>query len=493
MVDEPIIKGTAPAGKPAGGGAVTDTPTGTTTIDDGLSFDVEQMAHQAAAELSAEIADAIAARALESIQPPTPVVEVIYLDDKLSTALTLHRTFIRQCEILEKSFRQTKRIALQGIEALANQEGEEPTKDPAPYFVRQLGTRPNPRAAVVSELQGDGTRSAPLSFGQFIADRAAPLEAAVNLLSFFNVDTEYHGRRATVSDRAFLMSLAEKLRLHDISFRWPSLALPIAAAEVDATSYFSKLNRTARSADEANNQVQTLATLVNSLEEDDPDLGFGKQVLSNAHQHYESSRVVLDDLRETFFGTPQRHGLTSSEMLLLAESVLRQGSGDDEKAGHTFFLVANIEKSGGDYRTRRHLWQALTGEPQLAFSGGSIVSYALLDRDAAFVTSDIVSTKLSYRSRFSNYFEDRPTGSFTAFAGVVVTAAALIALLVFGAYWLTQVIQNEYLLMAAAGVLAIFGYHGFRAVARNAALLRTRHASSDTAAENSKRTMNPKG
>jgi hypothetical protein len=81
---------------------------------------------------------------------------------------------------------------------------------------------------------------------------------------------------------------------------------------------------------------------------------------------------------------------------VLADDVMAELDQEEESV---FFLTAKVEKAGGSYRIRRNLVQMLTRRDPLTFSGGVVVSFALLDRQGDFVTA----ATLRERKAFSNF------------------------------------------------------------------------------------------
>lgn len=354
-----------------------DKPAGTTTIDDAMAIEVESLAQIAASKLAGEVADRVFQAQAKT---KTKTKTILYLDAKAVSALSLYRTFELQCTVLSQGFASASTIADKAFERLKYQRAtpqagksiKNATEATQPQGVGPLGLIP--------------TATLPATLG---------LTAAANLLGFFSVDTEYRGRAASVSEQAFVFELARCLQKKQLTFWWPSLTFVLefpAPPDDNPPDYLKRMNNVTDAASKATTAIANLATFVNNLPDNDPRFPVARDALDRAHRFFDSSSAIYDDLRRRFLAQGSAPETTLGELIQLG-SRLKASAGTDH-----MFLAARVEKAGGSYRIRKHMWQALTGEPPLTFTGGCIVSFALLDKTGAFLESGTVHHRLGYRS-----------------------------------------------------------------------------------------------
>ncbi len=407
---EPIIKPSkaepgAQETSPAAVDLDAAKPAGTTEVDAGMTFEVEALAHEAATELAKRIRDGVRKKVAAGAR-------IVFLDAKLAAAVSMHRSFLWQCKVLIGSFRSARDVAARGTEWLAE---EAAAGAPGGGHLLRLRPRLGSRAADAAAARNRGVAAPAGGGGQRMftgPGLISGLSTAVNLLGYFGVDTSYSGRSASVSERALVMEVARMLT-EDYEFSWPSLDFVLHDRDGDVPGYLQKLSGVTVVAEEASDRIQLLAELVNALEEDDERLGAAQRKLDQAHQLYDSSSAVLDQLKEGFFSDTARHDMTPSELIQLGERLvaMEQDRAAAAAGGQVHFLTTSVEKAGGSYRIRRHLWQAITLEPPLTFTGGCIVSFALLDADGEFTTSGTSSYQVDYRAhprQWSSRGEDLP-------------------------------------------------------------------------------------
>lgn len=377
-----------------------ERPAGKVEIDGGLSFEVEALAHASASELARQIVDEISAAAEAS--------KIVFLDDKLAAAVSLHRALEAQCDVLRRAFESTRGSA---VESLGWLEEELEKGFEAESF---------------SSEEGPISHGAPASMRRKAVDSG--LAAAANILSYFGVDETYSGRSADVSERALVFEIARHCDEAGIDFTWPSLDFVIRDLG-RAPTYLMRLNQVEAAAVDANHRVQELSERVDGLDDDDERLGEAQRRLDHVFRRYESASAIFDQLQQTFLSDYENEGLGTSELAQLGERVSREA-----EQGNVHFLTAKVEKAGGSYRVRRHLWQAITLEPPLTFSGGSIVSFALLDDEGNILASGCPSDQtrfLAHPRRWSTEDGGPRAGFQSFFLGVAVTLAAFVAM-VFG-------------------------------------------------------------
>lgn len=349
-------------------------PQGETTIDDALIFETQALAHHAAGVLAIRIAERVRQRLAEE----TPC-QVVFLDEELALALSLVRSFRQQCEVLEKSFDSAAARARTGLTSLGKGR-RKPTKSIT------AAAAVTTAAAAVTAVTGT-------------------VSAAVNLLGFFAVDTRYFGRDAEVSQQALVMELARHLgRTDGISFRWPTLVAAAASREASRPiPSLGLLSRVAESREKAAAVIQVLADGAYRLADDDPRLPAARLALDRSHATYDSASAVLDEIRDSFFRAGDGPRTSTGYLLQIADDFLRGGDGSGRKDDPNdegisrYFLTARVEAAGGSYRTRRHLFQLFTGD-RLSYSGGCIVSFALLDGAGNFLTSGLEQHREPFRS-----------------------------------------------------------------------------------------------
>jgi hypothetical protein len=342
--------------------AVATPLEGKTTVDDTIRFECEVLAHRSAAVLAARIAEEIDAT-VHKRKPCT----IHFLDATLALALGLHRTFYQQCDVLGQAFESAAERARRGIEALKDK--------------RALTAKPE--AAV-------------LTVGTVLT---GALATTANLLSYFNLDTSFFGRSASVTEQVLVMELARRLRsCSELSFRWPSYsAIPTVDTpqnnSIGHTPPLHLLNRIAAKQEDAVGLIHELATEVHRLGDRNVLLPTARLALDRAHEAYDSATAVFAELRETFLSSKEDARASPGFLLQIAADVLRAreeptaANGTPGQTPQRLFLTARVEVAGGSYRIRRTLFQALKRQDPLTFTGGCIVTFALLDSEGDFLAA----------------------------------------------------------------------------------------------------------
>ena len=429
-MSEPIIPPTKAESEQSKSTLEVERPAGTTSVNEDMAFEVEALAQKA----SEEIAEKIAAKSAEIT---TADIELVFLDDKLASGLALYRTFKAQCKLLQDSFQSVKKVSENALDELST---EILKKLPPSISYRSLSTA----EFLGRKKTGDLTEAQLEDSGAGLLGVSIPsgLTAAANLLGMFAVDTEFHGKQASVSERAFVMSLAHYLKANSLDFSWPSLSFTIATktGQDNVPDYLKALNSVTAAASGATEAIAELAELVNTLPKNDSRLPAARRALDRAHSLNDSAVALYDGIREKFFADSSLHGMTPSELLQLGYQMVERLRGNNDKdianeedqadneedggeeikgkkkdeddtsdteESNVYYVTAKVEKAGGSYRVRRHLWQALTGEPPLTFSGGCIVSYALIDPDGEILAARTETAEIAYRSHPKEWEDDR--------------------------------------------------------------------------------------
>ncbi len=362
-------------------------PEGGTEIDAQMSFEVSAVAHAAASKVAEEITCRVKAAIAGSKS-----ALVLFLDERLAAALALHRSFGHQCEVLHGAFESAQSIAEAGATALEASGRRDMEEDSGLEFA--------PATAAVA---------------------TAGLSAAVNLLGLLEGTTHYFGREVKVSQQALVMELArEMLGCPGLRFRWPSIGVtPSMAAAPASLPSFEHLHGLAATADRAQIAVHDLAVRVQELPDDDLHLPAARLALDRAHAAHDGAAAILDELRQSFFIAGEDGGDSPAHLLQMADDVMAlldggdggtksedEGGGaqDDEAESNpadeseVYFLTARIETAGGSYRIRRTFLQLLSGWDPMTFSGGVVVSFALLNRDGDFVAAGTLRERAAYQN-----------------------------------------------------------------------------------------------
>jgi hypothetical protein len=231
--------------------------------------------------------------------------------------------------------------------------------------------------------------------GPLAAGASAALATAVHLAGFFRQDTQYHGRKVTVTDRALVAELARLVNARpDTTFRWPHLGISERLFEdTEAVPSFLTAFQAATAAQSrAAVAVTDLAIAAQSLDEKDPRLQAARLALDRAHELLDSGSDILDSIRDALY-SPDESGETLLQRLQLATDVAADVAANPSER---FFLRIWVEAAGGSYRVRKSLWGSLLARDGLGFSGGVIVTFALLDHSGKLLTSGILTQRRAF-------------------------------------------------------------------------------------------------
>lgn len=164
-------------------------------------------------------------------------------------------------------------------------------------------------------------------------------------LTSFAVTTRYSGRKGTVAQKPLDAALAKHLSEHGVKVRLPLYALPTAPEEGFIARLLSLRARC--------NQASAEGSVQSGI-----DVG-----------------AIVDNLVAAIFGsTPNQQGGSAAklaERLMLADNI---AAATDEGFAALF---SEISASGGSYRTRRWVFNFLTGSDGLTYNGGAAVTYFL--------------------------------------------------------------------------------------------------------------------
>ncbi len=339
---------------------------GTTTIDDNMVFEVEALSHVAVSHLAAKIAKSIKDNTNASADLP---VRVIFLGEGLPQALEFSRTFSVQLKLLQDAFDSALKLAQEGLAPLS---------------------APLQPAAVA------GGTTAASGFGL-----TAAVGGALNLLALFRQNTSYFGRKVEITEPAIVVELARCLRQHKgISFYWPGLGLShdSVLATSSAPPFLEDVQRAMGRRDQATAGIHNLAVAIGKLDKEAAELPAARFALDRAHELFDSADSVLRRLTTSLSKADAETGVTPLQLLQRAHDVRNQIITAD---GKVYFLYVRLEAAGGSYRIRRNLFRTLFWKDGLSFSGGAVVSYALLETNGEFVSS----ANLRQRKAFVSFEE----------------------------------------------------------------------------------------
>jgi hypothetical protein len=341
----------------------TNTPAGTTKVDDKMSFEPALLSYRSATDVAARLADKLH----RCIKGKTVVVAdsvfVADIGNLRAVLLVLEELEQDYCSIVETA----KNIA--GLREVAVQSANEGLESFTPALT--------PVTAAISAVSAGTT-------------------AGLGLLALFRQDVEYTGRQISVNPLAFHLALAGALERREIkkvivpemflaeatnaegSLRskimsihkqrakaWELLAKPIA--------YIAHLESDLDQASRLKKQA-LVDELADKLREVKSDLDPVTNPLSRVDARFGDVEAFLQRVGET-------SRLPNVARMLRAESIRSQDP---------IYLYAAVESSGGSFRTSRNLLRTLFVGDGLSFTGGVIVSWALLDENGAILHAGIM-------------------------------------------------------------------------------------------------------
>lgn len=339
-------------------------PGNASTVDAGMLFDIQKLAHEALPLACAEIADRIKEFASSG--------RLVLMDRQLRDGLDLYAATFEQLDQLAASFESVRKAA---ENALA------PPKSPPPES-------PPPNSGVVDAQGADSGIS------------LSPVQTALDLLGAVSQESQFFGRTVKISDEAMLFALADSLRNslpqgQEIFF--PALFAPLTTPSAVTAS--AKLRQSfdramaARSA--AFSTVSRLQVRAAKAKEADPSFHELQFAANRVVSAYDTSDILLRELNARLGTKDPSTGLTGFQALLRAaavQDILDKGREDCR------FLYVNVEAAGGSYRIVKGLVRLLSGEDGVDATGGVVLSFGLFRSDGVLQKSGIVTKQTEFRN-----------------------------------------------------------------------------------------------
>ncbi|MGO7359990.1 hypothetical protein ACCS66_35535 [Rhizobium ruizarguesonis] len=370
VVDVPEENGEPPG--PDGGEATKVVPaTGTTTINEEVNIEVVMLAVASVREIAVDIAGRVKRRI--GSEPKL----VLLCDEAWLGKVADWRAFSTRMSVLEE--------AMESLPALRQKSG--------------------------SALEG--------IFVPMLGGTSAGIEAVANLLSFFKADTSYYGRSVAIESSTLYPALAGQLIENEIASvaigGAPMLTGPadhrqdligrmerlvrlrtrlsmmltevLATKEADppAEDYNSTVEQALSRNDDTTTGTNTAAPEATTAVNAEVAAGGGQhqpdQAQIQIRSLVEAADELMNDLTTAGDGTSRLAELQAgSETAHLIDTAPR-----------AYQLSAKVIKSGGAYRTKKHLFTTLFFGDQLSYSGGAVISFILTDlKTMLVVDSDVI-------------------------------------------------------------------------------------------------------
>jgi hypothetical protein len=340
---------------------------GSTTIDAALTFEVEALSHVAMSKITRRFADEVAGVAQSTDR-------LIVLNDELARALEYDQAFTVQLQVLELSFESAARAADEGLQRL---KGEAEGAVDVAAAVPMVG----------------------------ITAATGVVSAALNFLALFRQDTSYSGRKVKISEHAIIAELARHLRDKSISLYWPGLSLSPDEVTSEASEssaglatppYMTRLQKTMEVRDRAAGKIHALADALERAP--DEKKSAARLALDRAHESFDSADSILRRMMTSLAQPDTKTGIAPVQLLHRANNIKKYAA---RKKGRVLYVVVHLESAGGSYRIRKNLFRTLFWSDGLTFSGGAILTYALLDEDGKV----LLSRNASQREAFTSFEE----------------------------------------------------------------------------------------
>jgi hypothetical protein len=302
--------------------------------------------------------DALLAVALNAAHTPL----IVLLDDELMSAFRLFASLTLQLALFEKGFASVAPV----------------TQAMTPSIAASLSF-----SAVTGAVAG-----------------------VVDLLGQFRQDTQFFGRAVSIRETALYIELAHAFRKEGFQVLYPRL-LSYQALQVTQPSHatLTKLfDGVFEARQEAAQRLRPLLQSVADLEQEIldrrrefPDADAARQKvltnelqdldsqLVNARKHLDPDLVLFEntdaqwnELQKGLVRADEKSGHVPMQLIVRVADVLAVFM----NSPHAYFCYANAVVAGGTMRIRRNLLRTLFCGDALEFSGGAVVSYALLDGNA---------------------------------------------------------------------------------------------------------------
>ncbi|MGO8371114.1 hypothetical protein ACC808_22060 [Rhizobium ruizarguesonis] len=345
-------------------------PTGETTINEKMDIEVVMLAVAAVREIAFDIADRVKHRI--SGEPGL----VLLGDETWLAKIADWRAFSIRMSVVEE--------AMESLPVLHQQSG------PA--------------------LEG--------VFIPMLAGASAGIEAVANLLSFFKADTTYDGRSVAIDSSTLYPAIACRLIENDIK----SVVIRCAPMLTGPADHRQDLMGRMERILHLRTRLTMMLTEVPAAKEEDPPAEDGGKAVEQGPPSNDvtttgtetvtpevatagNAEVAESDQQQPAQTQLQiRSLLEAADELIRDLTIVRDGTsrlaelqaGSEtahliDTAPHAYQLSAKIVKSGGTYRTKRHLFTTLFFGDQLSYSGGAVVSFILTDLKTMLVAdSDVI-------------------------------------------------------------------------------------------------------
>lgn len=357
-----------------GGASRVKALEGSTSIDDKVFLECEILAHAAIARIADEVAEEVMEAVKKNPSQPGAHPTLFFLDDSLAPSLHLFSSLQLQLALIEKSFHAVAPGVCEGVRKAA-----------------ALSMRAS-TAPVLSTVTG-------------------VMEGAFDLLGLFRQDTQLTGRTVTIQETALLLGLARALRAKDCEVIYPKLLTfqadrDIQMSQDQLSKLFDAVFRARQeAADRLRPALQKLADLERAIlggEREHAEATIERQKDLEASSQdlkvqmvatkkdidpdlvlFENTDSRWHELQKAMATADEKSGLVPLQMLSRAGEVIERF----QSAESAYLLFASGVVAGGTMRIKKSLWSTLFTGDGLEFSGGAVVTYALLDGAARICAS----------------------------------------------------------------------------------------------------------
>ena len=329
---------------------------GTTTIDAGMSFEVELAAYESVAQAARRIRRHIDPRIAQAAGELRPTI--VFLERPPGEFIEASDMFTAQLGNLSASFDSVTNVAASALGALADV-----ASDAVPFGI----------------------------------DPGGVLAGATSLLGLLRADVTYSGRKVAIDPLALALELARQWEDDpNVLFLDPRFSLPRdhwlqRSWEVDV---LAPLDKVTGSRERAFQSIHALSQAFYRLPEGASGMPAARFSLDYARDHFEQSDRIFRALQTRLNGGGEQTGATLLHAIRMG-AMIRSGA----ERPDTRFLFAKVVASGGSYRTVRHLIRMLFFGDGAYYSGGVIVAYAL-SSDTGRIKSGVMGERTAYRSVF---------------------------------------------------------------------------------------------
>ncbi len=376
---------------------------GITSIDEKVFLECEILSHSAISRIAERIAleadQAIARTSQAGASNPT----IILLDQILVSALQVFSAVQLQLALIKKGFEEVASTA--ELQLALEKDADDSLR---PNLVGAL-----PVAAVTDAVAG-----------------------VVDLLGLFRQDTQFTGRTAQIKETAVYLEVAHALRANGFEVIYPRLLgfqveAKIQLSQKAVTDLFQDVFTAREHALGRLRPVLMELTRVEqeivSREEECIDPAPDRQdVLTQGIQERKAELVKIrenldpnlllfketdaqwNEMQRGLVHVDEKSGLTPMQLISRAAEAIEHF----RASALSYFLYSEVAVAGGTMRIKRNLWRTLFYGDGISFSGGAVVSYALIDGKAHV----LASRTHRYMTEFQTFPDDTPEwASFNSF------------------------------------------------------------------------------